>query len=239
MPFSDFLKDYETQTVTPQTGVSQDSFGRGAVAQNTNLERLQVKEKAAVNKGVSQLAMEEATTKEATKQADMQRSNNMVQLSQQQRQQKQAFEQGTKQVIDDTRQNMSMLSQQDKEDQMNIAAAQIRLRNDKYVTELQMTGNMKRLDDANQFDTSLKEAVFDDEINMVRDNFAFKKMLDADDATFMRMLGKIDISTALDIAKSNATSANKSAAIEGFGTVAAKGAGAYYAKKEPDATTEE
>lgn len=60
----------------------------------------------------------------------------------------------------------------------------IRLQDDQYIQQLQMTSARERLDSEFVFNVSLAESVFGEYYNLMLDNISFQKLLNADKRTF-------------------------------------------------------
>jgi hypothetical protein len=237
MPISDFIKDYESENTAPAVETTGDVFGRGAVAQNVAMQKQQLKQQSTVRQAAGQLAAQQEQLKQESQQAATAFQGQMQDMTNQRREQKMKFEQASKQVTAELKQNLSIMSEQDKADQLEVAASLIRIRNDKYINELQMEGRKRRLDNKIKFDEALKEAVFDEEIDLMRDNFAFNKLMSAEEAEFQKGLANMSLDAAIALSRSQMESANKSAVVSGVGSAITQGAG-YYAGKKPAADTQ-
>lgn len=83
----------------------------------------------------------------------------------------------------------------------------LRLQNDQYINQLQDIGQRQRLDDQLSFKKQLAQTVFQDQQDILQNEIAFNRMMDADDREFAEELAQMDINYAMQVADNAAKSA--------------------------------
>ncbi len=235
---SDVIKKYKGQTATgvSEMGASIETGGTGVVRQDVTGQRIAAQNDRALRNAAAGNVAEETALDEQRKQSNMQRDNEIERLGQQSRADKQKFEMSTDKILADIENNKDRLSTAEKMDQMEAAASNLRLSDDKYRYELADVGRRKRLDDATNFKYAMQEAVFSDEAELLKSDLGFRKALDMDDASFRKWLATIDVDTALSIAASQTSQANKTAMYSAAGSAVTTAVG--YAMKDKIGKTE-
>lgn len=131
----------------------------------------------------------------------------------------------TENLLRGLEQNRAALTEDQRKAGMEQVAAQLRLQNDAYITNLQREGNRSRLQDDLAFDEQLKKDIAADNIALLKIKFGNQSALDADDRAFTKALAKIDFATAAAMARENSRFAQTQATIQGLGSVATTGIG--------------
>jgi hypothetical protein len=212
--------------------------GRGTLSVNTLAEQQRAEMQGLAGEEAARLATTEQGMDLERRQRALQSDQQLQQLRNESTSQKQKYSQVTNQLNSELKRGLTDLSEREKLDKMEGVAASMRLADEKYVYQLQDEGRRRRLDDASQFDLALKEAVFADEISLLRDDYRFKTILDMDEAEFQKSLANMDIASAFALFSSQKKDANQASMISGIGTVATKGAGYFAGQKEtPVAST--
>ena len=103
----------------------------------------------------------------------------------------------------------------------------LRLSNDKYITNLESQGRRARLDDAAGFQEELMRSIFGEELDMLNDSLDFRAMMSADEREFNDMMAAIDLDFAMQISKAENKAASNRMIWEGAGTAASGAARAY------------
>ena len=236
MDVIDRYQDKTAQQAAPvQTSLA--AGGSGVIHQNMQLQAAQAQKAAAVMNSAADTSAEGKLLDEQRKQSNMQRDEQITQLSAQRDSERQSYTQKSQSIIDNLKSSGDQLSAAERMDQMQAAGTFLRLQDDKYRYQLADIGRRQRLDDANSFDTALKSAIFNDQADLLRNNLAFKNMLDSDDATFRKGLQDMDTATALKVAGMDIQTAQQTAQWSAGAKVASAGAG--YAAKNYTPTTNE
>jgi len=234
MPFMDFLKKYQIPTyeeATAPTAVgATKSFNTAAEKQAADLER-------AARGEARQLATVEEQVAESKKQRGLQSQQEIQGLRNEATSQKQKYIQAAGSIKSDLERNLTQISEREKMDRLEGAAQAARLADEKYSYQLADEAKRRRLTDARQFDIALKESIFDEEIDLMKNDLKFRQLMDADEATFQRMLADMDIDSAFALASQQRKDENRSQMISGATEVLSKGA-SYYAglNREPEVT---
>ena len=219
----------KTAAATGQTGTSLESGGEGVVRQDMNLQAAQAQQNRAIMKEAGTESATAQIMDEQRKQSNLQRDDQITQLGQQSRAEKQKYEMKATSILDNLEAQRGKLSQVEMMDQMEVAGSYLRLQDEKYRYDIADVGRRKRLDNANNFDLELKKAVFDDESELLQGNIDFSNMLNMEDREFKKELANMDITMASQLATSQAKSASEVGMYSAGGTVAV-GAFSAYAK---------
>ena len=108
------------------------------------------------------------------------------------------------------------------------------LRDKDYLAELDRIGRTRQLTDDIQWNEEKNRIVFGTELDRLRDDLTFKRVLNADRRTYESELAQMDINWALEVANAAIAQANNQAMIEG-GTQAVQAGVDYYAGRKPQA----
>lgn len=235
MSFADFLNKYRQ---VPETEV-QPTSGRGVTRANTLAEQQGAAMRELAVGESSRLAATEQLTGEDRRQRALQSNFELQQLRNENTSQKQKYNQVTQQLSSDLKRNLTNLSEREKLDQMEGVAASMRLQDEKYAYQLADEGRRRRLSDGMQFDLALKESVFDDEIDLIRNDYKFKKVMDMDDASFQQFIADIDIASAIALAGQQLKDKNQTSIISGLGTAGTQAAGYYFGREPTQENTQQ
>lgn len=165
--------------------------------------------------GIGQAAAAQAEEeRQKTQQIEMQRQQTSLQNKIQ-----------TENILRGLEQNKAALTEDQRRAGMEQVAAQLRLQNDAYITNLQREGNRSRLQDDLTFDEQLKKDISADNIALLKIKFGNQSALDASDRDFTKELAKIDFATAAAMARENSRFAQTQATIQGVGSLATTGIG--------------
>ena len=221
--FGSLLKKQATGTQTALQGAmpSAQSLGSGGVVRrDLAAERMQQEGQQQVAQATRAAEAGLTQQQEQMKQQGLQVQQMRQQTAQDITASMERYRNSSEAVLMDLTQNMDRLTQAEKHDKVEQAAAQFRLSNEKYRWQLEDTGRRMRLTDAAQFDIALQESIFDEEMDLLRSDLDFKRMLDADEAEFTKYLANIDINTAIALAKESSEAASTTSMIGGLGTAA-------------------
>lgn len=229
----DLINKYKGKTAATagQAGTSLEAGGEGAVRQDMNLQAAQSQQNRAIMKGAGEESATGQLMEEQRKQSNLQRDDQITQLGQQSRAEKQKYEMKATSILDNLDAQMGKLSQAERMDQMEVAGSYLRLQDEKYRYEIADVGRRKRLDNATNFDLELKKAVFDDEADLLQNNIEFSNMMNMDDREFKKSLANMDITMASQLATSQAKSASEVGMYSAGGTMVT-GAFSAYAKSK-------
>lgn len=102
-----------------------------------------------------------------------------------------------------------------------------RLSNDKYIQELQQTGQLMRLDSKQGFEKALADEVFGEKLGILQDRLTWDELMNANDIAFKEKLAAIDLESALEMSELGIKTAATQTGITGVSTLASGGAQAY------------
>ncbi len=213
----DIINKYQGQSA-PDVESQKAWSGTGAVTVNRQVEYANAQKWQAVKTEAASSAVDDQLLDQQRKQAAMQRDDQIIGLQRQGKQERERYAMSSDKIITDLENSKDKLTQAEKLDKMEAAASQLRLQDDKYRYELADVGRRKRLDDAVAFDDSLKQAVLSDEWEMFQNNIAFKKMLDMDEAAFLKHLSTINVNAALELSRQESVGKAESALYSGVGS---------------------
>ena len=134
--------------------------------------------------------------------------------------QKQRMELTTKDLLEDFERAQYKMTGQEQVFALEQIGAAHRLSNEKYTYNLANEGRKHRLNSSLAFEETLQQPVFEDEIDILRGSIDFRSLLDEDEAEFTKRMAEIDITTALEIAMSNASAANARGLLTAIGDIA-------------------
>lgn len=190
----------------------------GPVQRNMAAEVAAARTANLVKRGATELSEEQVLIDEQRKQAGMQRDNQILELQRQGTEEKQRYKLMTKRSLDSLENSRENLTTAEKLDNMEASASFLRLQDDKYRYQLADIGRRNRLTEATAFDMELKKAIFSEELSILKDNIAFRSMLDMKEADFQKALADIDIESAIDLAKKESRDAADTAMISAAGS---------------------
>lgn len=115
--------------------------------------------------------------------------------------------------------------------QVNQFAQNLRLQNDKYVSDLQREGDRNRLNDANSFAEQYARESFDNNDELMQKKFNNISIASANDRDFQKSLAQMDIADAYSAFKAEQAANKQRAMYEGIGSITQAGIGAYGAQQ--------
>jgi len=235
----DILNKYRSKSevqnkLTPAT----KTYGGGGVTRDLRLEAQRAEMADVERQQAGALAAEEQVAELQREQQDIQQTQQITELRQIAKAEKQRFNLASNQVLDDLERNMKELSSREKLDRMEVAAAQIRLSDEQYRYNLENVARRDRLETELGFNEAMKRAVFEDEMDLLRDDLEFNRKLDADEREFQEYLSNIDIDYALQMARTGIEQTTKRAMMEGGIEAVSKGAGYVVSKYQPTQSTQ-
>lgn len=213
-----------------KAGGSTSAPRQSSLTEAVNAGANQVQSRAMAQQGGINLQQQ------ASQQADIdQRSKEQnSQFNQQRKLNSQQLDLKTNQLLDEyTREGRKLDTQQDIQNLEQIGSA-LRLNNQQYVDKLKLEGQKARLDNDQDFKTKLNQQIFSDMEALVKDDNAFKTLMNASDRDFQKQLAEMDINSAWQIANSQMATTQAQSMWSGIGTMAQTGLAAYdkYSKKE-------
>lgn len=112
------------------------------------------------------------------------------------------------------------------------------LQNKEYVNSLEREGQLRRLDDEQQFKNELQQSIFSDMLDLWESDAEFNQTMAKNEAEFNREVADIDLDMAMKMADSAAKQANLRAQYEGVSGLLSGGAQAFdqYQKGESNKT---
>ena len=133
----------------------------------------------------------------------------------------------TETVLRNLEQSKATLTEDQRQAGVEQVGAMLRFQNDDYIRNLQREGDRARLKDKVAFDEQLTESIFADNIAGKKLFYENQALFDASDRDFNKELAKIDITTALQMAKENAAFGQKQAQVQGVAEIAKTGVSVY------------
>jgi hypothetical protein len=106
----------------------------------------------------------------------------------------------TSAILQDFEQGKARLDNARDKSRMEQALFGMRLANKKYTDQLEIEGRKRRLDNAVQFKEALTEAMFKEEMNLLKDDLSFRRKMAADEREFEKMLAEVDLELAIKLA---------------------------------------
>jgi len=190
---------------------------------------------------------------EAQTQADTQ----TAQVQQQQQKQTQAFEQEKKQLdlrqqqqeqqrqiqtdqlLQDLEQNRAAISVDKQRAALEQVASNMALQDRKYLDELRREGERRRLDNANAFKIEQTRAILGNNEQLLRKALGDKDLLATDEREFRRQMGRMDLDTALSMARNELATAKETGKWRGIGGLITGGIAAAGAAGKSNALANE
>lgn len=129
----------------------------------------------------------------------------------------------TNSILQEFEQGKARLDNAKDKAKMEQALFGMRLANKKYTDQLEIEGRKRRLDNAVQFKEALMEAMFKEEMSLLKNNLEFKRKMSADEREFEKMLSNISLEMALNAAMQEAEAANVASTVQGFKSIVTGG----------------
>ncbi len=106
---------------------------------------------------------------------------------------------------------------------LNQAIFTRRLSDEKYTTELARQGQIRRLENDQDFALEAAKSAFDNQMEIFNNEEEFVQALREDESSFQKRLAEMDYETALQVLNNQAEAANREAQIGAIGTLATTG----------------
>jgi hypothetical protein len=133
----------------------------------------------------------------------------------------------TENVLRNLEQNKASIKEDQRQAGIEQVGAMLRFQNEDYIRNLQREGDRARLRDKIAFDEQLTNDIFADNIAGKKLFYANEALFDASDRDFNKEVAKIDINTALQMAKENAAFSQRQAQVQGVAEIAKTGVSVY------------
>jgi hypothetical protein len=133
----------------------------------------------------------------------------------------------TENVLRNLEQAKATLTEDQRQAGIEQVGAMLRFQNEDYIRNLQREGDRARLKDKVAFDEQLANDIFADNIAGKKIFYENQALFDASDRDFNKEVAKIDINTAIQMAKENAAFGQKQAQVQGVAEIAKTGVGVY------------
>jgi hypothetical protein len=144
----------------------------------------------------------------------------------------QDFETRTESLLNDTLRSREELSQKDLENKMENIGQLMRLQNTKYIDQLQMAGNEKRLRDGISAREELLKTQMRDGLAFLNDDLAYKKIAGATQREWETEMANMDINFAIQMTQRKINDEMSRQKYEGISGLISGGAQAYDARSE-------
>ncbi len=115
---------------------------------------------------------------------------------------------------------------------LDQASVYRRLSTEQYVQKLKQEGALARLNTQTGFQEALEEAVFGEELAILKDRLDWESVMASDDREFAARMGQLDLDLAMSIAGTQAMQANTAAQASAVSGLASAGIAAYGADAE-------
>jgi len=135
----------------------------------------------------------------------------------------QQFDQAVTKIDNDLQRLQNDLDSKEGRQALANAIAARRLSDEKYITELQRQGKLRRLDNANDFALEAAKSAFGNWKELFANESEFAKMIDMDEAEFQKGLARMNASAARDVLNSQLSAANRSSQYEALGNFGTAG----------------
>ena len=120
-------------------------------------------------------------------------------------------------MIDDFVMKKQELSDEQQKYQMENIGQLLRLSNTKYLDELKIAGQTRRLKDSIEADEAYAKTALNNSLDFLNDDMAYQKFMNADDRAFTKDLASMDINYAMSMAKDSAKANSKIQQTEAVG----------------------
>ena len=155
---------------------------------------------------------------------------------------KDEFQNKANTMIDDFVMKKREQSDEQQKNQMENIGQLLRLSNTKYLDELKIAGQTRRLKDSIEADEAYAKTALGNSLDFLKDDLAYKKFMNSDDREFQKDIAGMDINYAMDMARESAktnSQIQQTEAIGGLfsaGVQGVKASSDYSDKKDLDAS---
>lgn len=146
----------------------------------------------------------------------------------------------TQEILQDFSQRRGELDFKENSSRVQYALASLRMSNDDYLDRLEAEAARSRLDDQTAFEWELTQSIFADEMELFKNDLAFKHSMNADERAFRDYLAEIDIDQAIQLSGMDIQAAETAAQYKAGGEFLSAGVQAVgqaakegYFKSEP------
>jgi hypothetical protein len=158
------------------------------------------------------------------------------QIAQQAEQKRQTASLQTHQLMQENLQGLKRLQSDKDVAAYEQVATMSRLSNQRYIHSLTSAAAKAGIDRESNFKQNYYEQVFQDDMQIFKDDIEFKKMMDMDSRSFIRETADMDLDTALKMANMATQQANAQSFYQGIGGLISGGVQAYSAYDKHQAT---
>ncbi len=195
----------------PSSGANVVSTSETAATQATQQQLNQLNQQnqiASQELGIQQARQEDLQTQDN---ADTQQRFDQIQ---------QRLQSQERDILLDLEQNRDTLDTQENQEKLEALGASLALQEKAYVDALEREGQLRRLDDSSSFELELQKSVFADQLDLFKDDIAFREFLSQNERERTAALANLSIEEAIEIAKQNARAAAITGATEAVGSTA-------------------
>lgn len=153
-------------------------------------------------------------------------------------QMKQTFENRAQAALQDMGMRQAEMTDQDRANQLENTTRLMRLANSKYVDDINRAGRELRLDEELTAKEELARVQMRDALAALKDETAYRKMMNATEREWNMEMAQMDINTAMEMAMQAANAENQRAKYESLGGLFSGGAQAAAAYQRDKSTDE-
>jgi hypothetical protein len=199
-----------------QTGTAAQT---GARLQTFDVETPEIEQKIKTEQ--DKTSLQSVAAEQAKTQQQQQMSQQTLQLKEKALTVKEQLKSQTEDLLQKFEQQADLLDMDRYKSEVEQVAFGLRMQKDKYIDQLKLEGARSRLDSKAKFAEAMAATVYGDELDLLKNDTAFKRLsglqaisnqrsLDDDDLAFKKEVGMMDIETALKIAAAESDARNTS-----------------------------
>lgn len=123
----------------------------------------------------------------------------------------------TSNLLQDYSQRSGEIEMRQESAKTQYLATLMRLSNDDYLDKLETEAAASRLQEQAAFEWELSQSIFDEEINLLKSDLAFRSAMAGDDRAFKEYLAEMELSTALELSSLEILSSETLSKYEAYG----------------------
>lgn len=157
-----------------------------------------------------QLSMQERAQQEEARQKSKQLDEQVLNA-------KQDMQNKVSNILQEYTQRSGEIDMREESAKTQFALTMMRLSNDDYLDQLEVEGARSRLQEEASFQWELTQSIFEEEIDILKNDLSFRSAMAADDRAFKEYMAEWDIDNALQLALSDLQTQEKLAQYQALG----------------------
>jgi hypothetical protein len=157
-----------------------------------------------------QLSMQERQQQEEARQKSKQLDEQVLNA-------KQDMQNKVSNILQEYTQRSGEIDMREESAKTQFALTMMRLSNDDYLDQLEVEGARSRLQEEASFQWELTQSIFEEEIDILKNDLSFRSAMAGDDRAFKEYLAEMELSTALELSSLEILSSETLSKYEAYG----------------------